>query len=152
MHAVLSHLSCVQIFATPWTVVCHTPLSMGFFSGVGCHFLLQGIFLTQRLNPCLLCLLHWQAGSLPLAPPGKLWTNSLGCELKTIDLSYQRIRLSPSRSKDSRGSLLHARTKSSGAQVVLRKVVRLQVWWGEEADKCGIPGVHWGWAHFAGPY
>ena len=22
-------------------------------------------------NPCLLCLLHWQAGSLPLAPPGK---------------------------------------------------------------------------------
>ena len=21
--------------------------------------------------PCLLCLLHWQAGSLPLAPPGK---------------------------------------------------------------------------------
>ena len=26
--------------------------------GVGCHFLLQGIFLTQGLNPCLLCLLH----------------------------------------------------------------------------------------------
>ena len=22
-------------------------------------------------NPCLLCLLHWQVGSLPLAPPGK---------------------------------------------------------------------------------
>ena len=38
---------------------------------VDCHFLLQGIFLTQGLNPCLLCLLHWQAGSLPLAPPGK---------------------------------------------------------------------------------
>ena len=29
--------------------------------GVGCHFLLQGIFPTQRSNPCLLCLLHWQA-------------------------------------------------------------------------------------------
>ena len=28
---------------------------------VGCHFLLQGIFLTQELN---LCLLHWQADSL----------------------------------------------------------------------------------------
>ena len=26
-------------------------------SGVGCHFLLQGIFPTQRLNPSLLCLL-----------------------------------------------------------------------------------------------
>ena len=25
----------------------------------------------NRSNPCLLCLLHWQAGSLPLAPPGK---------------------------------------------------------------------------------
>ena len=31
--------------------------------GVGYHFLLQGIFLTQRLNPCLLYLLHWQADS-----------------------------------------------------------------------------------------
>ena len=36
---------------------------------MGCHLLLQGIFLTQRLNQCLLCLLHWQAGSLPLVPP-----------------------------------------------------------------------------------
>ena len=25
---------------------------------VDCHFLLQGIFLTQELNPHLLCLLH----------------------------------------------------------------------------------------------
>ena len=29
--------------------------------------LLQGIFPTQGSNPCLLHLLHWQAGSLPLA-------------------------------------------------------------------------------------
>ena len=35
-------------------------------TGVGCHFLLQGIFPTQRLNPRLLHRLHWQAGSLPL--------------------------------------------------------------------------------------
>ena len=33
---------------------------------LGCHFLLQGIFLTQGLNLYLLCLLHWQADSLPL--------------------------------------------------------------------------------------
>ena len=39
--------------------------------GVGCHALLQGIFPTQGSNPCLLHLLHWQAGSLPLVPPGK---------------------------------------------------------------------------------
>ena len=38
---------------------------------MGCHTLHQGIFLTQELNPYLLCLLHWQAGSLPLAPPRK---------------------------------------------------------------------------------
>ena len=33
-------------------------------TGVGCHFLLQGIFLTQGLNSCLLLLLHWQVDSL----------------------------------------------------------------------------------------
>ena len=38
---------------------------------VGCQALLQGIFPTQGWNLCLLCLLHWQVGSLPLAPPGK---------------------------------------------------------------------------------
>ena len=46
---------------TSWTVVYQTPLSMGFSSKnseVHCHFLLQGIFLTQGLNPCLLHLLH----------------------------------------------------------------------------------------------
>ena len=36
-----------------------------------CHFLLQGIIPTQGWNLCLLYLLHWQADSLPLAPPGK---------------------------------------------------------------------------------
>ena len=41
-------------------------------TGVGSHFLLQGIFLTQGLNPRLSCLLNWQAGSLPPAPPGVL--------------------------------------------------------------------------------
>ena len=40
-------------------------------TGVGCHFLLQGIFPTQGSNPHLRCLLHWQVDSLPLAPPGK---------------------------------------------------------------------------------
>ena len=45
--------------------------SPGRSTGVGCHFLLQGIFLIQELNLHLLHLLHWQADSLPLAPPGK---------------------------------------------------------------------------------
>ena len=44
--------------------------SPGKKTGVGRHALLQGIS-TQGLNPHLLCLLHWQAGSLPLVPPGE---------------------------------------------------------------------------------
>ena len=36
-----------------------------------CHALLQGLLPTQGSNPHLFCLLHWQAGSLTLAPPGK---------------------------------------------------------------------------------
>ena len=36
-------------------------------TGVGCHFLLQGIFPTQGSNPHFL---HWQADSLPSEPPG----------------------------------------------------------------------------------
>ena len=38
---------------------------------MGNHALLQGFFSTQGLNTHFLCLLHWQVGSLPLAPPGK---------------------------------------------------------------------------------
>ena len=45
--------------------------SSGKNTGVGCHALLQGTFPTQGPNPRLLCLLHWQEGSLPLAPLGK---------------------------------------------------------------------------------
>ena len=33
---------------------------------VSCHAPLQVIFLTEWLNPCLFCLLQWQANSLPL--------------------------------------------------------------------------------------
>ena len=40
--------------------------SPGKNTGLGSHFLLQGIFLTQGLNPRLLYLLHWQGDSLPL--------------------------------------------------------------------------------------
>ena len=50
-------LSYIQLCATPWTVACQAPLSMGFSRQeyqVGCHALLQGIFLTQESHPCLL--------------------------------------------------------------------------------------------------
>ena len=38
---------------------------------MGYHCLLQGIFPTWGLSPCLLHLLHWQACSLALMLPGK---------------------------------------------------------------------------------
>ena len=39
--------------------------------GMGCHFILPGIFPTQGSNPHLLHLLHWQTDSFTTAPPGK---------------------------------------------------------------------------------
>ena len=44
--------------------------------GMGCHFLLQGIFLTQESNPCLLSLLHWQVDSLPFPLGNPFLTHS----------------------------------------------------------------------------
>ena len=55
---VVKSLSPVQLFATPWTIARWAPLSMGFSrqdTGMGCHFLPQGIFPSQGSN---LCLLH----------------------------------------------------------------------------------------------
>ena len=42
---------------TPWTVACQAPLLMDFpgkNTAMSCIFLLQGIFLTQELNPAFL--------------------------------------------------------------------------------------------------
>ena len=53
-----------RLFTTAWIVAHQALMSTGFFSGsntgVGCHFLLQGIFLTQGSN---LHLLPWQVDS-----------------------------------------------------------------------------------------
>ena len=65
------HFSLVWLYTTPWTAACQAPLSIRFsrqeyWSGLPCppprnlpH---------QGLNLHLLCLLHWQEGSLT---PGK---------------------------------------------------------------------------------
>ena len=60
---------------------CRPPVSSPWDSpnkntGVGCHFLLQGIFPTWGSNLCLLRVLHWQGGALPLAPLVKNWIKS----------------------------------------------------------------------------
>ena len=53
---VLSHFSCVTL----WTVACQAPLSMGISPRILKEIadLIQGIFLTQGWNRCLLCLLY----------------------------------------------------------------------------------------------
>ena len=69
-------------------------------TGVGCHFLLQGIFLTQELNLHLSCLLHWQADSLPLVPLGKP-TDCLGCHKKVQQIGwYKQQTFSPHSSEE----------------------------------------------------
>ena len=74
-------LSCVQLFATPWTIPTrllgpwHSP---GKSTGVGCHFPLQGIFPTQGSNPglphCKQTLYHLshQGSSHPYMTTGKI--------------------------------------------------------------------------------
>ena len=56
----------------------------------------QGIFPTQGSNLHLLCLLHWQMGSLPLTPPGKPTTtfHKLSWKVKNTvcwPASYRRL-------------------------------------------------------------
>ena len=61
-HAVMSDsLQPPGLYFCPWN-------SPGTNTGVGCPARLQGIFPIQGLNLCLLCLLHWQVGSLRLVP------------------------------------------------------------------------------------
>ena len=66
-----SHLT----LCDPMDVACQVPLSMGFprqECGVGCHFLLQGIFPAQRSNARLLLgrqiLYHWDTWNASLIP------------------------------------------------------------------------------------
>ena len=65
---VIKSLSCIWLFCNP--MYCNPPSSfcpwsfLGKNTGMGCHFLLQGVFLTQVLNPRLL---YWQVDSLPVS-------------------------------------------------------------------------------------
>ena len=68
----LSRFSHVQLFGTLWTRVHQVPLSMGFSRqeyGSGSPCPPPGDLPDPRDRTRVSCLLHWQAGSLPLAPP-----------------------------------------------------------------------------------
>ena len=71
----LSRVSCVQFYITLCSVACQVPLSMGFsrqeyWSGLPCPPP-EGLPDPGTEPSYALLLLHWQAGSLPVAPPGK---------------------------------------------------------------------------------
>ena len=63
--------SCLTLCNEPTRLLCPWNVQ-GKTTGAGCHFLLQGIFLTQALTRHLLYLLHWQVNSLP-------WTHLRKC-------------------------------------------------------------------------
>ena len=66
--------SCPTLSVTAWTVARQAPLSMGVprqNTGVGCHFHLQGIFLTQGLSGHLPQVSYITGRFLTTEPPGK---------------------------------------------------------------------------------
>ena len=70
--------------ATPWTGAGHAPLFMEFSRQEhwsSSPFPLQGIFLTQRSNPCLLSL---QLGSLPLNSSSIQWSRRQALQKRDI--------------------------------------------------------------------
>ena len=78
-------IMCVCLVTQSSPTLCHlmdfSPTGSMKFSrkniGASCHFLLQGIFPTQESNLHLLCLLHWQANSLPFSHLGSLLGQNL---------------------------------------------------------------------------
>ena len=71
---VLSHFSCVQLFATLWTVAYQAPLSMGIsrqecWSGLPCPP--PGDFPHPEMEPISPASPALQADSLPTEPPAK---------------------------------------------------------------------------------
>ena len=87
---------------TPRTIVHQAPLcpwdSPGKNTEVSCHALLQGDLLNPDIeepresNLCLLHLLHWQAGSLPLVPIRKPLISYTQYKKKKKELQKQLLQ------------------------------------------------------------
>ena len=83
----------------PWTIAHQAPLFMGFLrqepTGVGYHFLLQGIFSTQRSNPgLLLCrriLYYWATWEVPYIHFYILFHCGLSQDIKYSSLCYTAV-------------------------------------------------------------
>ena len=87
----LNHFSCIQLFATPWTVTLQILCpwdSSGKNTGANCHALLQGIFPTWKSDLCLPVSPALQANSFPTKSPGNL--QSMGSEKVRYNLGTEQ--------------------------------------------------------------
>ena len=66
-------------------------ISQGKNTGVGCHFFLQGTFLTQGSNPPVLCLLHCRFILYPLSH----WGNLITMGKSWVSIRHIRIAFRP---------------------------------------------------------
>ena len=94
---------CVQLCPTLWPFGLHLSgssvhgiLWAGILDWV-CHFLLQGIFLSQGLNPCLLRLLHCRQTLYPLSSSGSPANLVMDIKKLSFDSSFQFYLVSPNR-------------------------------------------------------
>ena len=88
----VSHFCCVQLFVTPWTIACRAPLSMGILQSriLWWVAISSSRGSSQARDQTLLHLLHWQVGSLSLAPSGK---PKNGLLLLLLLSRFSRVRL-----------------------------------------------------------
>ena len=122
---------------TPWTVALQVLCpqdSPGKNTGVGCHALLWETFPTQGSNQCSLCLLHWRAGSLPLAPPRKL----------TLSNDSLNATLRPGQAEAWRRCRCHAQGHTTGICLTPLPFSKLHVllWGPNETHGCLLQWVH----------
>ena len=119
--SVLPHawpLGRVRLSVTPWTEVPRLLCpwdSPGKNTGVGCHFLLQGIFPIQGLNPNLLCPLHCRWILCPLRLSHCWWEWKLVHPLWTMENST----VVPQKIKDGITTQSSSSTPGDGQTLVM---------------------------------
>ena len=99
---VLSHISCVWLFATPWTIDCQAPLPLGFFrqvywSGLPCpppgYIPHPGTEPVSLTSPALAGRLFttsttWEAQGGNLFPSNASWLGSQGENFVPLDYTF----------------------------------------------------------------
>ena len=126
---------------TPWSVACQSWDSPGKNTGVGCHFLLQGIFPTQGSNPGLLhCrqILYPESRGKPRLGPdliNPIATSLQTCELENRnDICCKPLDLSGAHNEDQRRQWHPIPVLLPGKSHGLRSLVGQSPWRREELD------------------